>query len=75
MVKMEIYFPSHRRYFEDAREKNIPYVVMCGNNRVVIAKQLNYTHISCYIANSFEECNIMCGEMRKYWKQHLKSLK
>lgn len=44
------------------------YLVMCGNNRMEIAREAGYDYISCIIKQNKEECSKICNNQRKYWK-------
>jgi hypothetical protein len=43
------------------------YVVMCGNNRYAIARDLEYEEIEVWASTSREEVSHQCSKIRKDW--------
>lgn len=48
-------------------EDDVYDFVTCGNNRVVVAKELGYTHISCLVVPKFHLGSQYCKRMRKWY--------
>lgn len=50
------------------RGGDIVYLIMCGNNRYEIAKNLGWEEVECVIETSREKTSQLCIKQRKEWK-------
>lgn len=47
------------------RDADVVYMARCGNNRVRLAKDLGYTHISCIIVKDVKSSTSICRKQRE----------